>query len=107
LTDRIAFRCASRAARYQGVGETRNCCWASAEHIAESEKRIRAGSRSLDAVLDVTEPMGMETLIFSRSKAHKSAGGLIPTPALAMAGRFDAVDLNNMHPAKRGHRRRI
>ena len=48
------------------------------------------GVEDFDAVLDVTEPMGMETLIyFTLEGAQICGGGSIPTPAHTMASRFD------------------
>jgi len=58
------------------------------EHITEA-KAIPSRHRNFDAVLDVTEPMGMETLIYFTLEGAQSAAGSIPTPARRMAARSD------------------
>jgi len=49
----------------------------------------------------------METLIYFTLEVHKSAGGLIPTPARAMAGRSIGSGPHNMHLLNEVHRRVI
>jgi len=100
LTDRIAFPLpANRAARYQGV--TRNeklLLGLRPEHITEAKAHPGPGIEAFDAVLDVTEPMGMETLIYFTLEGAQICGRVNPN-----AGARDgaplrlAVDLNNMH----------
>jgi multiple sugar transport system ATP-binding protein len=100
LTDRIAFPLpANRAVRYQIV--TRNdklLLGLRPEHITEAKVHPEPGIEAFDAVLDVTEPMGMETLIYFTLEGAQICGRVNPN-----AGARDgaplrlAVDLNNMH----------
>ena len=68
------------------------------EHIAEAKPHVEPGIEPFDAVLDVTEPMGMETLIYFTVEGSQVCGRVNPN-----AGAQDgaplrlAVDLNNMH----------
>src|SRR6266850_3737336 len=100
LTDRIAFPLpANRAARYQGVGRNEKLLLGlRPEHITEAKAHPEPGIEAFDAVLDVTEPMGMETLIYFTLEGAQICGRVNPN-----AGARDgaplrlAVDLNNMH----------
>ena len=68
------------------------------EHITEAKAHPEPGIETFDAVLDVTEPMGMETLIYFIVQGEEICGKVNPN-----AGARDgaplrlAVDLNNMH----------
>ena len=100
LTDRLAFPLPpARAARYQACRGPTNCCWVSGPSTSPRPGRIRSrASRSFDTVLDVTEPMGMETLVYFTLEGAQVCGRVNPN-----AGAQDgaplrlAVDLNNMH----------
>jgi multiple sugar transport system ATP-binding protein len=100
LTDRIAFPLpAARAARYQGVSRTDKLLLGiRPEHLAEASVHPESGVEAFDAVLDVTEPMGMETLVYFTMDGTEVCGRVNPN-----AGARDgaplrlAVDLNNMH----------
>jgi multiple sugar transport system ATP-binding protein len=100
LTDRIAFALpGARAARYQGVSRTdKLLLGVRPEHIAEAKLHPESGVESFDTVLDVTEPMGMETLVYFTMDGTQVCGRVNPN-----AGARDgaplrlAVDLNNMH----------
>jgi len=100
LTDRIAFPLpAARAARYQGVSRTDKLLLGiRPEHLAEASVHPESGVEAFDAVLDVTEPMGMETLVYFTMDGTQVCGRVNPN-----AGARDgaplrlAVDLNNMH----------
>src|ERR1700675_2575214 len=61
LTDRIAFPLPpARAARYQGVQRSDKLLLGlRPEHITEANAHAEPGVENFDAVLDVTEPMGM------------------------------------------------
>jgi len=79
--------------------ETKNCCWGyGRKHISEAKAHPEPGVEAFDAVLDVTEPMGMETLIYLELEGVEICGRVNPN-----AGAHDgkplrlAVDLNNMH----------
>jgi multiple sugar transport system ATP-binding protein len=100
LTDRIAFPLpAARAARYQGIPRTDKLLLGlRPEHITEARPHLAPGVEAFDTVLDVTEPMGMETLIYFTLEGSQVCGRVNPN-----AGAQDgaplrlAVDLNNMH----------
>jgi multiple sugar transport system ATP-binding protein len=100
LTDRIAFPLpGARAAQYQGVSRTDKLLLGiRPEHLAEASAHPESGVEAFDAVLDVTEPMGMETLVYFTMDGTQVCGRVNPN-----AGARDgaplrlAVDLNNMH----------
>ena len=100
LTDHIVFPLpANRAARYQGVPRNEKLLLGlRPEHITEAKAHPEPGVEAFDAVLDVTEPMGMETLIYFTQQGAQICGRVSPN-----AGARDgsplrlAVDLNNMH----------
>src|SRR6266704_1327915 len=100
LTDRIAFPLPpNRAARYQSVGRTEKLLLGlRPEHITEAKAHPEPGVEAFDAVLDVTEPMGMETLIYLELEGVEICGRVNPN-AGAHGGKplRLAVDLNNMH----------
>jgi multiple sugar transport system ATP-binding protein len=100
LTDRIAFPLPpARAARYQSVSRNeRLLLGIRPEHITEIRPHPEPGIEPFEAVLDVTEPMGMETLVYFTLDATPACGCVNPN-----AGARDgaplrmAMDLNNMH----------
>jgi multiple sugar transport system ATP-binding protein len=100
LTDRIAFPLPpGRAARYQSVGRNEKLLLGlRPEHITEANGHAGPGVESFDTVLDVTEPMGMETLIYFALEGTQVCGRVNPnTSARDGAPLRLAVDLNNMH----------
>jgi multiple sugar transport system ATP-binding protein len=100
LTDRIAFPLPPiRAARYHGVARNENLILGlRPEHIAEAKAHPEPGVESFDAVLDVTEPMGMETLIYFTLEGAQICGRVSPNSGARDGGPMRlAVDLNNMH----------
>jgi multiple sugar transport system ATP-binding protein len=100
LTDRITFPLPpNRAARYQTVRRDEGLLLGlRPEHISEAKIHPAPGVEPFDAILDVTEPMGMETLIYFTLEGAQICGRVNPN-----AGARDgaplrlAVDLNNMH----------
>lgn len=100
LTDRLSFPLPpARAARYASVPRHEN--WLLGirpEHITEAKPHAEPGIEAFDAVLDVTEPMGMETLVYFTLDATQICARVSPN-----AGARDgdplrlAMDLNNMH----------
>jgi multiple sugar transport system ATP-binding protein len=100
LTDRIAFPLPpSRAARYQGVARNEKLLFGlRPEHITEAKVHAEPGIESFDAVLDVTEPMGMETLIYFTLEGKQVCGRVNPNVSARDGAALPlAVDLNNMH----------
>ncbi|MDN5003834.1 ABC transporter ATP-binding protein [Bradyrhizobium sp. GCM10027634] len=100
LTDRIAFALPSaRAARYNALPRTDKLLLGiRPEHLTESHAHLDPGVETFDTVLDVTEPMGMETLVYFGMDGTPVCGRVNPN-----AGAKDgapmrlAMDLNNMH----------
>jgi multiple sugar transport system ATP-binding protein len=100
LTDRLAFQLPpARAARYQNAPRTDGLLLGlRPEHITEAKPHAEPGVEAFDAVLDVTEPMGMETLVYFTLDATQVCARVSPG-----AGARDgaplrlAMDLNNMH----------
>jgi multiple sugar transport system ATP-binding protein len=100
LADRIAFPLPpARAARYNALPRTENLLLGiRPEHLTESNAHLEPGVESFDTVLDVTEPMGMETLVYFTLEGTPVCGRVNPN-----AGAKDgapmrlAMDLNNMH----------
>ncbi len=100
LTDRIAFPLPpKRAARYQNVARNeRLLLGIRPEHITEAKAHPEPGVETFDAVLDVTEPMGMETLIYLELEGVEICGRVNPNAGARDGGPLRlAVDLNNMH----------
>ncbi|HUO00861.1 MAG TPA: sn-glycerol-3-phosphate ABC transporter ATP-binding protein UgpC [Bradyrhizobium sp.] len=100
LTDRLALPLPpARAARYQSIGrDDKLLIGVRPEHITETRPHAEPGVEPFDGVLDVTEPMGMETLVYFTLEGTQVCGRVSPN-AGAAAGRplRLAVDLNNMH----------
>ncbi|MFK4486664.1 ABC transporter ATP-binding protein [Bradyrhizobium sp. USDA 336] len=100
LTDRIAFPLPpARAARYNALPRTDKLLLGiRPEHLTESHAHLAPGVETFDTVLDVTEPMGMETLVYFGLEGTPICGRVDPN-----AGAKDgapmrlAMDLNNMH----------
>jgi multiple sugar transport system ATP-binding protein len=100
LTDRIAFPLpAVRAARYQNVRQSEKLLLGlRPEHITEAKGHSEPGTEAFDAVLDVTEPMGMETLIYFTLEGTQICGRVNPNAGALDGGTLRlAADLNNMH----------
>jgi multiple sugar transport system ATP-binding protein len=100
LTDRISFPLPpARAARYNALPRTDKLeLGIRPEHLTESNAHLEPGVETFDTVLDVTEPMGMETLVYFGLEGTPICGRVNPN-----AGAKDgapmrlAMDLNNMH----------
>ncbi|MBR0895124.1 sn-glycerol-3-phosphate ABC transporter ATP-binding protein UgpC [Bradyrhizobium tropiciagri] len=100
LTDRLAFTLPpARAARYQALSRSDKLLLGiRPEHVLEARPHAEPGVEPFDAMLDVTEPMGMETLVYFTLEGSQVCGRVSPN-----AGAQDgsplrlAVDLNNMH----------
>ncbi len=100
LTDRIVFPLPpARAARYQNVPRSDKLLLGlRPEHITEAKQHAEAGVETFDTVLDVTEPMGMETLIYFTMEGTQVCGRVNPNAGAQDGGPLRlAVDLNNMH----------
>ena len=105
LTDRIAFPLPpARAARYQNVARNEKLLLGiRPEHITEAKPHSEPGVENFDTVLDVTEPMGMETLIYFLLDGLEVCGRVNPNAGARDGGPLRlAVDLNNMHLLNEG-----
>jgi multiple sugar transport system ATP-binding protein len=100
LNDQLVFPLPpERAARYKSISrDDKLLLGLRPEHITDAKSNSGPGFEAFEAKLDVTEPMGMETLIYFPingaqvcGRANPSAGAQDGAP-LKMA-----VDLNNMH----------
>jgi multiple sugar transport system ATP-binding protein len=89
----------ARAARYQGVLRSDKLLLGlRPEHITEAKPHSEPGVETFDTVLDVTEPMGMETLIYFTLEGAQVCGRFNPNAGARDGGPLRlAVDLNNMH----------
>jgi multiple sugar transport system ATP-binding protein len=100
ITDTLSFPVPrARADRYRG--HTRNgklMLGLRPEHITEAGPHLEPGEVPFDTTLDVTEPMGMETLVYFGMDGTQVCGRVNPN-AGAQDGRplRLAADLNNMH----------
>jgi multiple sugar transport system ATP-binding protein len=100
LTDRIAFPLPpARAERYKTISRTDKLLLGiRPEHIAEAKPHAEPGVEPFDVVLDVIEPMGMETMIYFIMEGAEICGRVNPNAdARAGAPMRLAIDLNNMH----------
>ncbi|MFZ2157526.1 MAG: sn-glycerol-3-phosphate ABC transporter ATP-binding protein UgpC [Bradyrhizobium sp.] len=100
LTDRIVFPLPpARADRYKNVSRTDKLqLGLRPEHITEASPHAEPGVENFDAVLDVIEPMGMETMIYFIMEGAEICGRVNPNAdARAGAPMRLEIDLNNMH----------
>jgi multiple sugar transport system ATP-binding protein len=68
------------------------------EHITEVRTDMPPGVAPFEAKPDVTEPMGMETLVYFRIGESEVCGRVNPNAAARVGENFRfAADLNNMH----------
>ena len=105
LTDRLAFPVpAARAARYQNVPRNEKLLLGiRPEHLAEANAHGETGVEPFETVLDVTEPMGMETLVYFTLEGTQMCGRVSPSAGAREGAPLRmAVDLNNMHLLNEG-----
>src|SRR5262249_18287982 len=105
VTDRFAFPLPlARAVRYDKVPRNeRLLLGIRPEPLTEANGHAAPGVENFETLLDVTEPMGMETLVYFTLEGTQICGRVNPS-----AGARDgaplrlAVDLNNMHLLNEG-----
>jgi multiple sugar transport system ATP-binding protein len=100
VTDRLAFPLPpARAARYQNAPRGDNLLLGiRPEHLTEANGHAAPGVETFETVLDVTEPMGMETLVYFALDGAQICGRVDPNAGARDGGPLRmAVDLNNMH----------
>ncbi|MFZ4710533.1 MAG: hypothetical protein ACOYMH_11895, partial [Zwartia sp.] len=100
LTDQIAFTIPlEKAARYRDhLSSTSLLFGLRPEHIVEERPHREPGQHSFEVMLEVTEPMGMETMVYFFIQGVEVCGRVNP-----LAGAKDGqsitlvADLTNMH----------
>jgi multiple sugar transport system ATP-binding protein len=100
VTDRLAFPLPpARAARYQNAPRGDNLLLGiRPEHLTAANGHAAPGVETFETVLDVTEPMGMETLVYFALDGAQICGRVDPNAGARDGGPLRmAVDLNNMH----------
>jgi multiple sugar transport system ATP-binding protein len=105
LTDRLAFPVPpARAARYQNVPRNEKLLLGiRPEHLSEANAHAEPGVEPFETVLDVTEPMGMETLVYFTLEGTQMCGRVSPSAGAREGAPLRlAVDLNNMHLLNEG-----
>jgi multiple sugar transport system ATP-binding protein len=104
LADRLSFPLPpARAARYQNVPrEDKLLIGIRPEHLTEP-RAPEPGIATFETVLDVTEPMGMETLVYFTLEGSQICGRVSPGAGASDGAPMRlAVDLNNMHLLNEG-----
>jgi multiple sugar transport system ATP-binding protein len=104
LADRLSFPLPpARAARYQKVPrEDKLLIGIRPEHLTEP-RAPEPGIETFETVLDVTEPMGMETLVYFTLEGSQICGRVSPGAGASDGAPMRlAVDLNNMHLLNEG-----
>jgi multiple sugar transport system ATP-binding protein len=100
LTDNIAFAVpASRVARYQPhVGSQELMFGIRPEHLTEAKPNGEKNIGQFDAALEVTEPMGNETMVFFSIDGTEVCGRVSPNAGARESTTMRmAVALDNMH----------
>jgi multiple sugar transport system ATP-binding protein len=68
------------------------------EHIAETRPHAEPNQHDFDMMIDVVEPMGMETLVYFTIEGAEICGRVNPNAgATAMQSMKLRADLSNMH----------
>jgi len=100
VTDAISFPVpAARTARYRPhLNSAKLILGMRPEHITEASGHAEAGVAPFDAQLEVTEPMGAETLVYFKINGADVCGKVNPNAGAADGKPLRlAADLNNMH----------
>jgi multiple sugar transport system ATP-binding protein len=100
LTDALSFPVpAARAGRYRDRARNGNLLLGlRPEHITAANAHLAPGQVPFEANLDVTEPMGMETLVYFPLNGTQICGRVDPNAGARDGAPLTlAADLNNMH----------
>ena len=100
LSDKLSFPVpADRTARYTSqVGKPNLVLGLRPEHIAETRPHAEPNQHDFDMMIDVVEPMGMETLVYFTIEGAEICGRVNPNAgATAMQSMKLRADLSNMH----------
>ena len=89
----------ARAARYRPhVGKSQLLFGLRPEHIIERRPHLEQNQHPFEVELEVTEPMGMETLVYFLIQGSEICGRVSPNSGAQDGARMTLVaDLNNMH----------
>ncbi len=90
---------AERTARYTAhVGKANLMLGLRPEHIAETNPHIEPNQHDFDMLIDVVEPMGMETLVYFTVNGRENCGRVNPNAGATAAQSMKLrADLSNMH----------
>ncbi|MBI3195917.1 MAG: sn-glycerol-3-phosphate ABC transporter ATP-binding protein UgpC [Rhodospirillales bacterium] len=100
LSDKLSFPVPeNRTARYRGhVGNSSLVLGLRPEHITETKPHAEPNQHDFDMVIDVVEPMGMETLVYFTIEGVAVSGRVNPSAgAIALRPMKLRADLSNMH----------
>jgi len=100
LSDKLSFPVPeSRTARYRShAGKSDLVLGLRPEHIMETRPQAEPNQHDFDMVIDVVEPMGMETLVYFTIEGVAICGRVNPNAgATAMQSMKLRADLSNMH----------
>jgi len=100
LSDKLSFPVpADRTARYRDhVGKANLVLGLRPEHIMESRPHAEANQHDFDMLIDVVEPMGMETLVYFTIEGVEVCARVNPGAGpTAMRSMKLRADLSNMH----------
>jgi multiple sugar transport system ATP-binding protein len=100
LTDGLAFPVPeAKAVRYRGSSANGSVLLGlRPEHITEAHGHLEPGAVPFEARLEVTEPMGMETLVYFGVNGTQVCGRVNPNSGAREGAPLRlAADLNNMH----------
>jgi multiple sugar transport system ATP-binding protein len=88
-----------RAQRYRShVGKEKLALGLRPEHVTEMRPHLGPGTVPFTAQIDVTEPMGMETLVYFKINGSELCGRVSPKAGARDGAPMQfAADLNNMH----------
>ena len=100
VNDQLSFPIpAARAEQYRGQARNGKLLLGlRPEHITEAHAHLEPGEVPFEAKLDVTEPMGMETLVYFPLNGTQVCGRVNPNAGARDGGLLRlAANLNNMH----------
>jgi multiple sugar transport system ATP-binding protein len=100
LSDQLAFPVPQdRTARYKPhAGRDKLLFGLRPEHIMEQRPHLEPNQHPFEVELEVTEPMGMETLVYFLVRGTEVCGRVNPNSGARDGARMKLVaDLNNMH----------
>ncbi len=99
LSDKLSFIVpASRTARYQGHAGKDLLFGLRPEHITETRGQNNGTGQEFPVILDVVEPMGMETMVFFKIGNTEVCGRVEPTAAKGAGETMQLrANLDHMH----------